>query len=232
MRDALVIRHVAFEDLGLLADILTRFDYQPRYLEAGREALTDEALQSADIVIILGGPISANDEQDYPFLQRMRESIKRRVDAGRATLGICLGAQIIAKALDAAVKAGSTKEIGWSRLTLTDAGRGSCLRHLEDVAILHWHGETFEIPTQAEHLASTDVCMNQAFSIGHHLLALQFHPEVTAEGLESWYIGHTLELSGAGVDITKLRQESQEYAPVLKNAADAMFTEWLKQLDQ
>lgn len=231
MHDALIIRHVAFEDAGLLAGILPRFDYRPTIVEAGRDTTEDRTLQATDLLIILGGPISANDEQDYPFLHGLREGVARRLENSGPTLGICLGAQIIARALGANVYPGKAKEIGWSTLELTAAGRNSCLRHLDNVPVLHWHGETFDLPPGAEHLASTAVCMNQAFSIGRHLLALQFHPEVTANGLESWYIGHTLELSGAGVDIPTLRKESLRHAPALHTAGDALFTEWLEQLN-
>ena len=230
MRDALVIRHVAFEDLGLLADILKRFDYQIRYLEAGRDEFTLETLTTADLLIVLGGPISANDESNYPFLTIECQAIAKRIAAGRATLGLCLGAQIIARALHASVYPGPAREIGWASLTLTTQGKDSCLRHLMDRPVLHWHGEICELPPSAEHLASTEVCSNQAFRIGSQILALQFHPEVTADGLESWYIGHTLELETAGIDIPTLRQQSNEHAPPLTAAAERMFTEWLKNI--
>lgn len=230
MREALVIRHVAFEDLGVLAEILLRFEYRMEYLEAGRQQIQNDRLQNTDLLVVLGGPISANDDRDYPFQHELRQALTGRIESRRPTLGICLGAQIIARTLGSAVYAGKAKEIGWSTLELTTAGHRSCLRHLDDVPVLHWHGETFDLPADAEHLASTEICMNQAFSIGQHLLGLQFHPEVTADGLESWYIGHTLELSESGIDITQLRHDSQQYAPSLRTAADAMFTEWLEGL--
>ncbi|MDZ7734741.1 MAG: glutamine amidotransferase [Gammaproteobacteria bacterium] len=227
MRDALVIRHVAFEDLGTLGNLLSHSNYRTHYTEAGRQALPDDKLQSTDLLVILGGPISATDENDYPFLHELHASIARRINANGPTLGLCLGAQIIARSLGAAVYTAKSKEIGWSTLELTAAGQNSCLCHLDNVPVLHWHGETFDLPEGAEHLASTPACMNQAFSIGDHLLGLQFHPEVTAVGLESWYIGHTLELSQAGIDIPNLRYDSRQYAPSLRTAADSMFAEWL-----
>ncbi len=230
MRNALVIRHVAFEDLGLLADIIKHFDYQIRYLDAGRDEFTQETLTTADLLIVLGGPISANDEANYPFLTIERQAVAERIAADGATLGLCLGAQIIARALHANVNPGPAKEIGWSSLTLTTQGKDSCLRHLMEQPVLHWHGETCELPPAAEHLASTEVCSNQAFRIGNQILALQFHPEVTADDLESWYIGHTLELESAGIDIPTLRQQSHEYAPPLAAAAARLFTEWLNHI--
>lgn len=230
MRDALVVRHVAFEDLGLLADVLKRHEYQIRYLEAGRDEFTQEMLATADLLVVLGGPISANDEGNYPFLTIERQAIADRIAADRPTLGLCLGAQIIARALNVGVYPDPAKEIGWSSLTLTAQGNNSCLRHLMDLPVLHWHGESCELPPSAEHLASTEVCSNQAFRIGNQILALQFHPEVTADSLESWYIGHTLELDTAGIDIPTLRRRSHEYAPSLAAAAEGLFTEWLNNI--
>lgn len=229
MRDALVIRHVAFENLGTLEELLPRCNYRIHYVEAGPQALPEDKLQSTDLLILLGGPISANEEKDYPFLRELHAGVAQRINASGPSLGICLGAQIMARALGAAVQPAKSKEIGWSTLQLTATGRNSCLRHLDNVPVLHWHGETFELPEGAEYLASTPACLNQAFSIGDHLLGLQFHPEVTAEGLESWYIGHTVELSRADIDIPSLRRDSRQYAPSLRAVADTLFTEWLEQ---
>lgn len=225
-KTALAVRHVAFEDLDSLDAVLHAADYQISYLEAGQDPI-HEALLDTDLLILLGGPISVNDDNDYPFIRDTLELLRQRLQFARPTLGICLGAQLIAKALNADVYPGTQKEIGWSTLTLTDTGRASCLRHLKDVPVLHWHGETFGIPQGASHLASTPVCKNQAFSIENHTLGLQFHIEVTTHRLERWYIGHTVELAQAGIDINKLRRDSQAYAPVLKSAAEKCMSEWL-----
>jgi GMP synthase (glutamine-hydrolysing) len=224
-KSAVALRHVAFEDLDSLEGILGEAGYRIRYLEAGQDPVTD-LLVKADLLIVLGGPISVNDDNDYPFLRNTCDALRQRLEQSRPTLGICLGAQLIARALGCRVYS-STKEIGWSPLTLTAAGENSCLRHLRDVPILHWHGETFELPDGATHLATTPVCSNQAFSIDDTILGLQFHIEVTAAGLERWYIGHTLELAQAGIDIPGLRQDSQTHAPVLKSAAEECLGEWL-----
>lgn len=230
MKTALAIRPVAFEDLGTLADVLTRHGYEISYLEAGLEALPPDALQAAEVLIVLGGPISANDDAAYRFLPHLREQIATRIEAARPTLGICLGAQLIARALGARVYALDEKEIGWSELTLTPAGKCSSLRHLEGQAVLHWHGETFDLPDGAEHLAQTDACRNQAFAISSHVLGLQCHAEVTCTGLERWYIGHALELSQAGLSIPTLRQQAEWLAPRLANCAEIFFDEWLRKL--
>lgn len=232
MRKAITIRHVPFEDLGTLVQFLRHHDYDYSYIDAGREPLPIAELKTTDLLIVMGGPVSANDENVYPFLAELRQIIASRIEHRMPTLGICLGAQIIARACGVAVYANPCKEIGWSPVELTTAGMQSCLRHLQNIPVLHWHGETFAIPEVAEHLAQTALCNNQAFQIERHTLGLQFHPEVTAEGLESWYIGHTVELNQAGIDINRLRQMSRNHAPPLATAADSCFSEWLQQLSK
>lgn len=229
MREAIAIRHVAFEDLGTLAQSLQALGYGIGYVDAGREALSVERLANADLLIVLGGPISANDETLYPFLVDERRAIEQRIEQGKPTLGLCLGAQLIARALGARVYPAGAPEIGWSTIELTQAGHDSCLRHLDGLPVIHWHGETFDLPPGAVHLARTASCEHQAFQLDGHTLALQFHPEVDAAGLESWYIGHTLELSQAGIDINLLRQQSRERVPALAAAAHECLKEWLQQ---
>jgi GMP synthase (glutamine-hydrolysing) len=121
------------------------------------------------------------------------------------------------------------KEIGWSSLQKTEFTGSSPLKTLVqcEAEVLHWHGETFELPRSAKNLARSAVCENQAFSLGEHVLGLQFHPEVSAEQLELWYIGHVCELSQAGISISKLREESQEKAPLLRDLLKALLDDWL-----
>src|SRR5262249_30752243 len=138
--------------------------------------------------------------------------------SGRPILGICLGSQLMAKALGARVYKGKRKEIGWSPLTLTDAGKRSPLRALgARPSVLHWHGDTFDLPEDATLLASTPAYRNQAFAWKDHALALQFHPEVTAHGLERWFIGHATEIATTrGVDVPSLRRATRRAAPRLE----------------
>jgi GMP synthase (glutamine-hydrolysing) len=126
------------------------------------------------------------------------------------------------------------KEIGWAPLTLTDAGRQSCMAHLAPhlTDVLHWHGDTFDLPDGALRLASTKAYANQAFSFGKAALALQFHPEVTAAGLERWYVGHACEIAATqGISVTQLRQDARRCAAKLEKQGALCFREWLSQLD-
>lgn len=232
MKHATVIRHIAFEDLGSLAEALSQQNYTVRYLEAGIDDLTSID-PSTDLLVILGGPIGAYDEQDYPFLLDELHLLERRLTDDLPTLGICLGAQLMARALGAKVYPGSRKEIGWSPLKLSSTGQQTALAHLaeDQTAVLHWHGDTFDLPAGAIHLAATALYHNQAFSWKQRGLALQFHPEVTAQGLERWFIGHACEI-GTTPDITvaKLREDSVRYAEQLSIQAAKLWQDWLTAL--
>jgi GMP synthase (glutamine-hydrolysing) len=116
---------------------------------------------------------------------------------------------------------------------LTEAGRASPLKHIDAEAtpVLHWHGDTFDVPADARLLASTPACAHQAFSYGTAALGLQFHAEVTARGLEAWFVGHACEIAATpGVDVLSLRDETHRWAPVLERRARALFGDWLEGL--
>ena len=226
-RTAIAIRHVAFEDLGLLAPMLAERGYAVRYLEAGVDATDACVLDAADLVVVLGGPIGVYEVDRYPFLAGERAAIASRLAARKPTLGICLGAQLIAQALGAEVAATGKVEIGFGALTLTDEGRASVLGSIGDVPVLHWHGDQFAIPTGAQRLAQTPGFPNQAFAIDRHVLGLQFHLEVEATQLERWLIGHAHELASHRIDPNSLRRDAATHGPALTRAARGIFAAWL-----
>lgn len=232
-RLAVVIRHVSFEDMGSFAEPLTRHGYGIEYVEAGVGDLAAIDADRPDLLIVLGGPISAGDDRQYPFLADEVRLLEHRLGDGQPTLGICLGAQLMARALGARVYGTGAKEIGWAPLSLSEAGAASALRHLapHNTPVLHWHGDTFDLPRGAVHLASTAVCENQAFLWGNRALALQFHPEVTAGGLERWFIGHTLEIETTpGISVGALRDSTRRFAPTLTRRGPEFFGQWLAEL--
>lgn len=208
------IQHLAFEDLGILEDTFYELGYRVRYFEAGVDDLK-QALEFEGLIIILGGPIGVYETEDYPFLNDEIQYLKQRLEKNLPTLGICLGAQLIAHALDAKVYAGPQKEIGWSKLQLSSA-KNNPLIPIENTEVLHWHGDTFDLPENAELLASSEIYKNQAFRVGQNILALQFHVEVASDSMEKWLIGHTCELRKAGLNINDLRFENIKFAPNLE----------------
>lgn len=227
---ALAIRHVPFEDLGILAPLLAARGYTHSYLDAGIDPLTPEAVLDPDLVVVLGGPVGAYDTDIYPSLVDERNAVAARLRSGRPILGVCLGAQLIADALGAPVTPTGRKEIGYSPLTLTDAGRGSVLAPLDGVPVLHWHGDEFAIPAGAARLAETPGFPNQAFSVGPSVLALQFHLEADHTQIERWLIGHAHELATSGVDPNWLRSDAAAHGPALREAGAAVLGAWLDRI--
>jgi len=230
-KTAVIIQHVLFEDIGHFAQPLQNCDYRLQVLEAH---LIDWALFDplyADLLIVLGGPIGVNDQAEYPFLRQELAALQQRLRAKQPTLGICLGAQLIASALGAAVYPAQEKEIGWHPVRLTQAGHASPLATLGDAPVLHWHGDTFDLPPEAVLLAATEICPHQAFALETYCLALQFHPEVTTSGLERWFIGHTHEIHHSpGLSVARLREDTLRYAPGLKVRGEELLSTWLAQL--
>jgi GMP synthase (glutamine-hydrolysing) len=223
----LAIRHVPFEDLGLLGPLLAARKHAIRYVEAPTADFGPLDALAPDLLVVLGGPIGVYENDRYPFIDAEVALLERRLAAGKPTLGICLGSQLMAKALGARVYPSGVKEIGWAPLELTSEGAGSCLRHLA-TPVLHWHGDTFDLPAGAVRLASTPACRNQAFSAGRHALALQFHAEACGQPLEAWFVGHACEIAGTkGTSVPQLRADTQRFSPALEESGRACFGDWL-----
>ncbi|WP_315830859.1 glutamine amidotransferase [Bradyrhizobium prioriisuperbiae] len=231
-RTAVALRHVAFEDLGLLAPVLDRAGWTVSFCEAAVEDLSHASIVNADLLIVLGGPIGAYEIDKYPFLSREIALLERRLRKKRPTLGICLGSQLMAKALGSRVYAGAVKEIGWGKVELTEAGAASCLGGLacDDARVLHWHGDSFDLPEGAVRLASNAHYDNQAFAFGGQALGLQFHLEAEPRQLEEWYVGHAVELAAAGISVPELRTATSALAGRLRTQADSVFDPWLRQI--
>lgn len=178
------LQHVPFEGLGSIAPWLrargfpvtaTRFHEDP--------TLPDPA--AIDLLLVMGGPMSVNDEDALPWLVAEKRFVRAAIAAGVPVLGVCLGAQLIASALGAPVRAAGRKEIGWFPVRGVQPGDGAretgVFRFPTSIDAFHWHGETFEMPEGAVHLARSDACENQAFQFGRSVIGLQFHLETTPE---------------------------------------------------
>ncbi len=230
-RRAVALRHVAFEDLGSFAPVLAELGYNISYFEAGVDDVRTAGIEGADLLIVLGGPISAYEDNLYPFLSDGIWLLERRMRLNLPTLGVCLGAQLMARALGARVYKG-VPEIGFAPITLTIEGARSNLSALANVNVLHWHADTFDHPEGATHLASTPDCAEQAFSIGATTLALQFHAETGDLGFERWLVGHAVELAHAGVDVVELRRSHRAHGNALRAAASVMLSDWIQRFER
>ncbi|MHC9418246.1 glutamine amidotransferase [Sphingomonas citri] len=223
---AVAIRHVAFEDLGHLDAPLRAAGYAIRYVEAAAGGVAALDPLAPDLLVVLGGTMGVYETPEHPFLADELALLRARLAAGRPTLGLCLGAQLIAAALGARVYPGPAKEIGYAPVTLTAEGAASPLAALPaGQSVLHWHGDTFDLPAGATLLASTDLYRRQAFAVGRHALALQFHLE--ADRIERWLEGHAAELRAERIDPAALARDAARHDAALRDAAEAVLTRWL-----
>ncbi len=229
-RTCLAVRHVAFEDLGMLGPLLAARGYELRYLEAGVERCDAVTFLAPDLLVVLGGPIGVYECQTYPFMTDELAAIAARIAANKPFLGICLGAQLMAAALGARVAPGPIKEIGWAPLTLTAAGRASVLAPLGATPVLHWHGDNADLPAGCDRLASTPHCPVQAFTRTPAQLALQFHLETEPARFEAWLVGHTVELGKAGIDPRHLRNQAHTLGPATRDIGIKVLAAWLDSL--
>ena len=178
-----VLQHVPFEDPAYIGQWLTargaRISHT-RFWES--TALPDPA--TVDLLVVMGGPMSVNDEAEFAWLGAEKRFIAEVVALGRPVLGICLGAQLIASAYGARVFRNTEKEIGWFDVHAC-TGTEDAFDFPPTTTVLHWHGETFELPPGARLLATSTACRHQAFQLGERTIGLQFHLEMTAESLRA-----------------------------------------------
>jgi len=179
-------QHVPFEGLGSIEQWISARGY---HLTATKlyqnEPMPD--MEGVELLVIMGGPMGVHDEDRFPWLAMEKRFIEKAMSKGKAVLGICLGAQLIADVLGARVYPNRFKEIGWFPIELTEAGQHSSLFGFlpARLEVFHWHGDTFDLPAGAVHMARSEACTHQAFVYNERVIALQFHLESTAEGIEA-----------------------------------------------
>ncbi|HEX8986010.1 MAG TPA: gamma-glutamyl-gamma-aminobutyrate hydrolase family protein [Bryobacteraceae bacterium] len=182
----LIFRHVPYEDAGRIAPVLAARGIRIEYADLFRDPQPPKYWRSAAGLIFMGGPMSANDGTE--FIRRELALIEEARAAATPMLGVCLGAQLLARAAGARVYRNPVKEIGWAPVSWTEAALRDPL--FADLApsetVFHWHGETFDLPEGAEHLAWSSECRNQAFRLGNSIYGLQFHLEVTPPMIADW----------------------------------------------
>lgn len=227
MKQALIIRHVAHEGIAGYRQPLEAAGYAITGVAACEPCLATVDPLAADLLVVMGGPMGVYERAAHPWLEREQALIAARLRAGLPTLGVCLGAQLIAAALGAAVWPGPTREIGFAAVTLTRQGRAGPLHALADVPVLHWHGDTFDLPDGARLLAQT-TWYKQAFAIGDHCLALQFHAEMGEDArFDQWLANDADDLAAAGLDPAVLQRDHDRLGTAAVAAGQAMLRNWL-----
>lgn len=230
MKRALVIRHVDHEGIAGYREPIEAAGYDIHRVAAHHAGCAELDTLSPDLLIVMGGPMGVYDTDRFPWLDDEIAMIARRLAAGRPTLGVCLGSQLIAAALGADVRKGPEREIGFAPIALTRAGEASPLRHLRGVDMLHWHGDTFDLPEQCELLATTDRYA-QAFARGRGVLALQFHAEMGEdERFDHWLVNDAVEIAETGQTPDKLRAAHDALGRRAVAAGRAMIADWLAAL--
>ncbi len=189
-------QHVPFEDLGSIRSWADASNFSIRTTRFYAGDPLPEA-DDLDWLVVMGGPMGASDEAKYPWLKPEKAFIRSAIDAGKVVLGICLGAQLIAGAMGAAVYPNPNREIGWFdvRKTTADNSVPALKAFPEKLNAFHWHGDTFDLPEGSIHLAASDGCRHQGFAINRRVVGLQFHLETTPESLEKLIANCASELT-------------------------------------
>ncbi|MCP5463496.1 MAG: gamma-glutamyl-gamma-aminobutyrate hydrolase family protein [Deltaproteobacteria bacterium] len=184
----LVFQHVAYEILGTLDPLLRQAGFRIKYVNFSRDPQQSVNLSGYDGLVILGGPMNVDQTLEFPHIKTELNAIEQALKKKLPMLGICLGSQLIAKALGARVSKNPQKEIGWYSIQKTEDGvNNPVLKHINDgEQIFQWHGDTFEIPKSAKHLATSHTCPNQAYVYADNVYGFQFHLEVDQAMIERW----------------------------------------------
>ena len=226
-RRALVIRHTPWEDIAGFGPPIEAAGYRLEPVDVDDPAFATLDFDPFDLVSPLGGPMGVYQRERYPWIDGEIQRLSHRITSGAPVLGVCFGAQMVAAAMGREVYRGPTREVGFAPVTLTEAGRRSPLRHLEGVPILHWHGDSFDLPEGATLLASTPAYAQQAF-VRDEVLALQCHAEMGLDpSFEQWLEGSDNYLAKAGTDATRLRRDYAALGPACAAAGQALISDWL-----
>ncbi len=230
MSDILILTHTDHCTPGHLAQVLRAQQHDYRVLRVDRGELAGVDLDWPKAVAIMGGAMSVNDP--LPWLAAELEAIRHFLQRDIPIIGHCLGGQLLAKALGAEVQAMAFQEVGWQRLQQTShAANSPWFSHLPaEFELFQWHGDTFDLPPGAKHLLSNSWCQNQAFAWGDKVLALQSHPEMTAELVDLWLTeaGYLLDASQPSQQsIAYMRENLGQRITQLNQVAEGFYRHWL-----
>jgi len=233
MSTALVIQHESYECLaGFQAPLIER-GYTVETVGVHDPDFECISFLDPDLLVIMGGPMGVYEQDVYPWLHHEIVRVAERILADLPTLGVCLGSQIMAAGMGAEVFKGPHNEVGFAPLILTDAGRSSPLAAIDGVPLLHWHGDSFDLPAGVTLLASTGLYAHQAFSRGPNILALQFHPEMGEDkSFDTWCEKGDPFIEKAGKTVETLHAEHARLGSAAVAAGRILLRDWLSQLDR
>lgn len=179
------LQHEPFEDLAAIFSWTDKPGNKITCTKLYEEHLLP-SLENIDLLIIMGGAMGVYEEDKYPWLEEEKQFIRKAIADGKKVVGICLGAQLIAAAMGSKVYKNKEKEIGWFEIELTSEARENKYFRTfpSSLTVFHWHGDTFDLPEGAVHIAKSKACRNQAFTFGENVVALQFHIEATEKSIK------------------------------------------------
>jgi GMP synthase (glutamine-hydrolysing) len=227
-----IFRHLSNEGIGSFLQVFESRGCELTFINTPRVDISNFNALAPDFLVVMGGPIGAYQADEYPFLHDEIRILKERIEADLPTFGVCLGAQLIARAAGSDVYPGEIgKERGWGPLRLNGSAMNTPFEHLggQYTNMFHWHGDTFDLPENAALVASTDMYKNQIFTLGNNICGLQCHPEVTADSLREWMVMLVDEVAGseAQVPLAKLRADTAEHATSLKTQTAKFLNAWM-----
>ena len=230
----LVFQHVAHEILGTLDPLLREAGFRIKYVNFQRHPDAAPNLTGYDGLIVLGGPMNVDEVEKYPNLETEVRLIREAVQRDMPVLGICLGSQLLAKALGAKVKKNPEKEIGWYHVAPTKDGESDPLLsnfHNKEL-IFQWHGDTFDLPKGAKLLASSPLCKNQAFKFGDNIYGFQFHLEVDKPMIERWLNvpenKREIEELDGKIDPDRIKSDTPQYIARLTELSNSVFGNFIE----
>lgn len=233
----LVFQHVPYEPLGTLDPLLKESGCRLRYVNFGREPTLKPGLARYDALIVLGGPMNADQIDSYPNLLTEMAIIRDAVDRGMSVLGICLGAQLLAKALGGDVRRNPAREIGWYDVTLTEAGLSDPVLSVFGPRrqVFQWHEDGISLPPGADLLAESELSAVQAFRYGDHAYGFQFHLEVNRPLIERWLTvpAHQaiLEEERGRIDPDDIRAQTASGIGQLEALSEETFSRWIARFE-
>lgn len=185
-------------------------------------------INRASGLVVLGGPMSVNEQHEHPYLSDEIELIRSAVATGKPVLGLCLGSQLLAATLGASVRPNRVKEVGWHSVDLTDEANNDPLFGgvRASFPAFHWHGDTFDLPTGSVHLAASPLCRHQAFRYGANAYGVQFHLEVDRAKVEEMVTVFAAPLRAVGLEGSQVRREADELLPEMQAVAGIVFGRW------
>lgn len=192
------LQHVPFEDLGMMAPVLMAGGHELTNTQFFK-SYTPPSVNDFDCLIVMGGPMGVNDESSYPWLCEEKKLIEQAVEHKKIILGICLGAQLIAQVMGADVHKNKYREIGWFDIETRKAINNTILTDVFPLQarVFHWHGDTFDIPKGAVHIAKSEACLNQGFIFDDHIVGFQFHLESTQQTVKNLILNCKDEIDGS-----------------------------------